>query len=216
MNFDTFLFDLDDTLYESNNGLWDAIRYRMSEYMHEKLNLPWSVIPNLRKMYYETYGTTLRGLQIHYDVDPDDYLAYVHDLPLDLYIKPDPDLRIFLHSLPQSKYIFTNADSNHAARVLNILGVSDCLDGIIDVRALDFYCKPELEAYKLALKLANVSDAKRCIYLDDAPNNLAPAKEIGIYTIRVGSAEPHPSAYRSIKNIKDLSVEFPELWQVEV
>jgi putative hydrolase of the HAD superfamily len=213
MQFDTILFDLDDTLYESGNGLWDAIRFRMSEYMHEKLELPWNVIPNLRKLYYETYGTTLRGLQTHYDVDPDDYLAYVHDLPLDVYIKPDPDLHKLLQKLPQSKYIFTNADSNHARRVLNILGVSDCLDGIIDVRALSFYCKPELEAYKLALKLAKVSDAIRCIYLDDAPNNLAPAKEIGIYTIRVGSVEPHPSAYRSIKNIKDLSTEFPELWQ---
>jgi putative hydrolase of the HAD superfamily len=185
----------------------------MSEYMHEKLDLPWSVIPDLRKLYYETYGTTLRGLQTHYDVDPDDYLAYVHDLPLDTYIKPDPDLHILLKKLPQAKYIFTNADSNHARRVLNILGVSDCLDGIIDVRALSFYCKPELQAYKLALELAKVTDAIRCIYLDDSPNNLAPAKEIGIYTIRVGSIEPHPSAYRSIKNIKDLSSEFPELCQ---
>lgn len=212
MFYNTLLFDLDDTLYESHNGLWDAIRDRMSLYMLDKLKIPANSIPELRKLYYETYGTTLRGLQIHYDVDAIDYLAYVHDLPLSQYIQPDPNLRELLTSLTQEKYIFTNADSAHANRVLDILGVRDCFNSIIDVTALDFYCKPEPEAYQKALSIAGVDKTEICVYLDDSANNLAPARQMGIYTILVGSNQPHPSAHRSIRNIKHLRSEFPDLW----
>jgi len=212
MLYNTLLFDLDDTLYESHNGLWDAIRDRMSLYMLDKLKIPANSIPELRKLYYETYGTTLRGLQIHYEVDASDYLAYVHDLPLSQYIQPDPNLRDLLTSLTQEKYIFTNADSAHANRVLNILGVRNCFNSIIDVTALNFNCKPEPEAYQKALTLAGVDYPGNCVYLDDSAINLAPARKMGIYTILVGSDQPHPSAHRSILNIKHLTSEFPDLW----
>ena len=69
MRYSTIFFDLDDTLYDSRSGLWDAIRHRMSEYMQERLGMPWAEIDELRKKYYQTYGTTLRGLQRHHQVD---------------------------------------------------------------------------------------------------------------------------------------------------
>ncbi len=68
-------------------------------------------IPAIRRHYFETYGTTLRGLQKHHQVDTDDYLAYVHDLPLEQYIQPNPALHDLLVSLPQRRFIFTNADA---------------------------------------------------------------------------------------------------------
>ena len=212
MLFTTLLFDLDDTLYESGNGLWDAIRDRMSEYIHVKLNIPKELVPDLRKTYYETYGTTLRGLQLHHHVDADDYLAFVHDLPLSKYIQPDAELVKLLISLPQRKFIFTNADAAHAKRVLKILGASECFDGIIDVRALDFACKPEPIAMQRALKIARVVDSSISIYLDDIANNLTTAKEMGVYTILVGTTQSHPAANLSIKNIKALPEAMPELW----
>jgi putative hydrolase of the HAD superfamily len=88
MSYTTLFFDLDDTLYSPKNGLWLAIRERMGEYMAERLGLPRDEIPAIRHLYYTTYGTTLRGLQRHYQVDSDDYLAYVHDLPLERYLQP--------------------------------------------------------------------------------------------------------------------------------
>src|SRR3990170_1715211 len=139
----TLFFDVDDTLYSSENGLWGAIRERMNEFMYERLHLSPQEIPVLRHKYYETYGTTLRGLQLHHNVDPDEFLAYVHDLPLHAFLQPAPELRTLLLSLPQRKWIFTNADSQHAARVLTLLGISDCFNGFVDVRAMDFHCKPE-------------------------------------------------------------------------
>ncbi len=205
MSFATLFFDLDDTLYPARDGLWNAIRDRMSDYMVEKLHLPPEDVPVIRRHYFETYGTTLRGLQMHHHVDADEFLAYVHDLPLSQYIHPDPAVRALLLGLPQPRWIFTNADAAHAQRVLAVLELSDCFQGIIDVRALGFICKPEPEAYQRALALAGAADPRECLYLDDSPRNLAPARAMGITTVLVGTTEPHPAACYSIAGINDLS-----------
>ena len=110
MRYTSLFFDLDDTLYPSASGLWEAIRGRMNTYMQKFMNLPLSEIAAIRQAYLEKYGTTLRGLQTQYQVDVDDYLAFVHDLPLDKFIKPDPELHSLLLSLPQRRWIFTNSD----------------------------------------------------------------------------------------------------------
>ena len=214
MPISTLFFDLDDTLYESGNGLWSAIRDRMGEYMAERLGLPRDEIPALRRQYFETYGTTLRGLQKHYQVDADDYLAYVHDVPLDAYLHQDERLRELLLSLPQHRWIFTNADSHHAARVLQKIGVSDCFEGIIDVRAIGFACKPEREAYLRAMALANESDPRNCVLLDDSPVNLAGAHELGMITILVGQNGSHPAATFALPNLSKLREVMPQLWTV--
>jgi len=213
MPYSTLFFDLDDTLYPKTNGLWGAIRERMAEYMRDRLGFPPEIIPELRRNYFETYGTTLRGLQIHHHVDPLQYLAYVHDLPLQKYIAPDPELRDLLSSLSSSKWIFTNADVDHARRVLAVLDLNGCFDGIIDVRALDFLCKPQPDAYRKALFLAGESDPGNCVLLDDSPRNLAPAKEMGFTTVLVGSLEAHPAADLVIASVTDLPHAFPELWK---
>ena len=213
MRFETFLIDLDETIYESGNGLWGAIRDRMSDYMHINLGFPIEDIPDLRHSYYEKYGTTLRGLQIHHQVDADDFLAYVHDLPLAHYLHPDPDLRALLESLPQRKFIFTNADAGHASRVIKALNVSDCFDGIIDIRAMGYICKPQSEAYKRALELAGQDDPRKCVYLDDIPKNLAPAHQIGIYTVLVRKESADSEADKTIPSLKDLPDLVPELWE---
>lgn len=214
MPISTLFFDLDDTLYESGNGLWSAIRDRMSEYMAERLGLSRDEIPILRRQYYETYGTTLRGLQKHYQVDADDYLAYVHDIPLDAYLHPDLELRELLLSLPQHRWIFTNADADHAGRVLQKIGVSDCFEGIIDVRALEFACKPERGAYLRAMALANESDPRKCVLLDDSPVNLAGAHELGMITVLVGQNGTHPAATYTLPVLYKLREVMPQLWTV--
>jgi FMN phosphatase YigB (HAD superfamily) len=108
--------------------------------------------------------------------------------------------------------IFTNADSGHARRVLNHLGLIDCFLGIIDVRALGFFCKPEVDAYYRALSLAGSVTAAECVLLDDSPRNLYPAQQLGITTILVGAMEPDPSAQHAIYTPKELPMVMPELW----
>jgi putative hydrolase of the HAD superfamily len=213
MRFSTLLFDLDDTLYPPTSGLWDAIRERMNDYMTELIGLPRNEIVALRQKYLETYGTTLRGLQHYYDVDTDEYLAFVHDLPLKKFIKPNPDLRTMLLSLPQHRWIFTNADANHANRVLNILGVSDCFDGIIDIHAIDFACKPEIIAYQRALAITREIDPNHCIIFDDSVRNLSPARQLGFYTVLVGKNGSEPVVDQAISSLHDLRSRMPGLWK---
>ena len=213
MLFNSLYFDLDDTLYPASSGLWDAIRDRMNVYMRRLLDLPIAEIISLRQIYLEKYGSTLRGLQAHHDVDVDEYLAFVHDLPLEKYIQPDPGLRTLLSSLPQRRWIFTNSDKNHANRVLTILGITDCFDGIIDIRAIDFACKPDGLAYQRALSVAKDDNPRNCVIFDDALRNLTPARQMGFFTVLVGKNGFEPSVDRSISSIHALSDIMPELWQ---
>ena len=212
MNYTTLFIDLDDTVYNSSNGLWAAIRQRMSDYMQALLKLPAEDVAILRRHYYETYGTTLRGLQIHHQIDSDEYLAYVHDLPLEEYLQPDPELRALLLSLPQHKYIFTNADAQHTLRTLDRLAIRDCFTSIIDVRAIEFHCKPEPEAYYLAMQIAGESDPEKCMFFDNSPRNLAEADRLGFYTVLVGKNGPDPSARVTISTLRDIPGVLPALW----
>jgi putative hydrolase of the HAD superfamily len=213
MNYTTLFFDLDDTLYPAGNGLWEEIQNRMNRYITDRLNIPPEKTAGLRKHYYLTYGTTLRGLQHNHRVDPDEYLAFVHDLPLDRYLRPDPPLRELLGRLPQKKWIFTNSDKFHAGRVLKTLDLSGCFDGIIDIYALDYSCKPEPAAYQRALSLAGKIEPDCCIFFDDSPRNLGPARELGITTILVGRDGPDPAACLSIPSLFDLPEKMPELFR---
>jgi putative hydrolase of the HAD superfamily len=212
MAFSTIFFDLDDTLYPSSNGLWVRIRQRMNQYMLEKLDIPEETIPDLRQHYFETYGTTLRGLQAHFEVEASEFLDYVHDLPVDSIVHPDPELRDLVDSIPMQKCIFTNADHNHAARVLDALGLSVSFDIIIDVVAMDYECKPNPMAYSIALTMARESDPGRCVYLDDSIRNLTPAYDMGWHTVLVGGEWPSPVAHHSISRPHELKEVMPELW----
>ena len=216
MHFKTLFFDLDDTLYPAKSGLWEAIRHRMNQYMQRIVDLPISEIVKLRQLYLENYGTTLRGLQAHYLVDADDYLAFVHDLPLEKYIQPDPNLRTMLLTLPQRRWIFTNSDSNHAKRVLRIIGIEDCFEGIIDIRALGFECKPDIIAYKKALAIAGVDTSGSYAIFDDSLRNLLPARDLGFFTVLVGQNGSEPHVDLSINSLHALKDVIPELWRNEV
>ncbi len=212
MKIHTIFFDLDSTLYPESNGMWKKIRQRIDLYMHERMGMSFDEIPELRHRYFVNYGTTLRGLQAHFSIDQQDYLDFVHDLPLDEYLKPEPHLRENLLSIPHHRWIFTNSDLDHVERVLNKMQVQDCFDGIVDVWALDPFCKPQAEAYQLALEIARAPDARACVFLDDSIRNLTPAHEAGFFTVFVGENGSNPAADRSIPDIHALRQGVPELW----
>ena len=211
MAITTLFIDLDDTLYDKNNGLWDAIHNRMNLYMLDHLGIAPEQVNILRRSYYENYGTTLRGLQLHYQVNADEYLAYVHDLPLENYIQPNPELRDLLQSIPQPKHVFTNADSDHAIRVLRILEIEDCFQAIIDVRAMDYHCKPEEEAYQAALDISGVQLARDCLFIDDSSRNLTKASEIGFTTVLVGMDGASSGIDYEINSLLELPKVLPQL-----
>jgi putative hydrolase of the HAD superfamily len=214
MRYRLLMIDLDDTLYPSSNGVWKAISNRMDQYLVERLNFPYNRVSAIREGYFERYGTTLRGLQIHHQVDANEFMEYVHDIPLDHLLQPDPELRSLLLSLPQVKWICTNADRNHARRVLLRLGVEDCFAGIIDVSVTNFIPKPSKAFYQHALHLAGEYEPLSSVLFDDLPRNLAPAQEMGITTVLVKPGiQADPSASLTIPNLHVLPQFFPELWE---
>ncbi len=212
MRYTTLLIDLDGTVYDERTGLWEQIGLRMNAFMQQTLHLSPEETTKLRRQYYESYGTTLRGLQIHHDIDADAYLAYVHDIPLGNYLQPDPALRALLDSLPQDKYIFTNADHAHATRTMDVLGIGECFDGIIDVCALNYHCKPEPEAYQMALTLSRAQDPAKSIIIDDSERNLSAARDCGFTTVLVGKSILHPELHLRIESLIELPRVLPELW----
>lgn len=191
-------FDLDDTLYRRESGVWQAIRGRIESYMRQRLHIPKSRVASLRAAYLATYGSSLRGLMENYQVDPDDYLLFVHDLPIEAMLRPSANLAKMLSMLPQRKWVFTNASLAHARRVLAALGVSQHFAGIVDIKALGYRNKPEEDAYRQALKAAGEEDPAAALFVDDQGVNLEPAKKLGAGTVLVGTREPHPAADYSI------------------
>ncbi len=194
MRFTTLFFDLDGTLYPNSTGLWKTIKERMNLYMIERMGIPKDDVPAMREQYYKMYGTTLRGLQTRHHVDVEDYLAFVHDLPLKDYLTPNPLQREIIASLPSRKLIFTNADVNHARRVLAALNLDDLFDTIVDVNAVAPYCKPMPESFAIAQELADEPDPRKCVVIDDLPRTTRAALEAGMAGILYGTEEPTEDA----------------------
>jgi putative hydrolase of the HAD superfamily len=204
MRFSTFFFDLDETLYPPNNGLWNEIRARINAYLHERMGFPLDQLDGLRENYFKEYGTTLRGLQAHHQVDTDEYLAFVHDVPIYKYLQPDPELRAAIQAIPARKYIFTNADSNHAGRVLEAVGLQGLFDGIIDVQVIAPFCKPMPESFELALMAAGSPDPHSCVLLDDQRRITRAARQLGMYTVLVGGLTPGDDADAALLHLAGL------------
>jgi putative hydrolase of the HAD superfamily len=194
MRFTTLFFDLDDTLYPASTGLWKAIKERMNIYMRDHMGIPENDVPVLREQYFKMYGTTLRGLQARHNVDVQDFLAYVHDLPLKEYLTPNPLQREILASLPSRKLIFTNADVPHAKRVLAALQLDDLFEAIVDVNAVAPYCKPMPESFAIAQELADEPDPRKCVVIDDLPRTTRAALDAGMASILYGTDEPTEEA----------------------
>ena len=194
MRFTTLLFDLDDTLYPASTGLWTVLKRRMSDYMRENMGIPPQDIGRLREQYFLQYGTTLRGLQANHVIDTEDFLAYVHDVPLGDYLTPNPLQRSAIASLPARRLIFTNADVAHARRVLAALELADLFDAIVDVNAVAPYCKPMPESFRIAMDAAGETDPALCVMIDDLPRTTRAAREFGMFGVLAHSATPSPDA----------------------
>jgi putative hydrolase of the HAD superfamily len=196
------LFDLDNTIYPLGSGVMELISQRISRFMAEQMGLPPDEVNRLRHDYWVQYGTTLRGLQIHYGVDPEEYLAFVHDIPVEDLLHPDPELDWMLAELAPEKTIFTNATTEHARRVLQALGVERHFSRVFDIRFLDYRSKPNEDAYRRVLDALSVA-ADQCLLVEDSARNIEPARALGMKTVLVGEG-PADGADFTIPRILDL------------
>ncbi|KAJ7544914.1 hypothetical protein O6H91_09G098800 [Diphasiastrum complanatum] len=228
---ESILFDLDDTLYPLSSGIAAACRKNIEEFMVEKLGIDKSLVPELCSQLYKTHGTTMAGLRVAgYQFSFDDFHNFAHGrLPYDI-LQPDRELQKILLNLPQRKYIFTNADRNHALKVLSRLGIKDCFDGIISFETImehpefaphtssegehgngvledvnsQVICKPSSEAMRRAINIAQV-EPSRTLYCDDSARNIAAGKEAGFHTVLVGNTIKTEGADYAVDSIHEVT-----------
>jgi putative hydrolase of the HAD superfamily len=122
-HIDTWVFDLDNTLYDAEKQVFDLVATRMTDFVASFLKVDTVEAARLRKHYYKTYGTTLRGLMTEHALDPGDFLTYVHDIDYSM-IDPCAITRAGLSRLAGRKVVFTNAPKHFALRMIDHLGIA--------------------------------------------------------------------------------------------
>jgi putative hydrolase of the HAD superfamily len=178
---ESWIFDLDNTLYPAASGLFAQIDAKMTAFVQNLLGLGVDDARGLQKAYYREHGTTLNGLMRVHGVDPDDYLGFVHDIDLSG-LEPDARLRPAIARLPGRRYVFTNGCRDHAARVLDRLALGGLFDAVWDIRTVGYRPKPDREAYRELLAASAVAPARAAMF-EDAARNLVPARELGLTTV---------------------------------
>jgi putative hydrolase of the HAD superfamily len=188
---ETWVFDLDNTLYPAESGVFAQIDKRMNEFIVALLGLSLEEAARLRRSYYLEYGTTLSGLMRNHGVDPYKFLDYVHDIDLSG-VEAAPELGRALAALPGRRFIFTNGSRRHAERVAERLGVTSHFDGVFDITAAGFTPKPVLEAYERFLTSLDVAPRAAAMF-EDLPGNLENPHVLGMRTVLVKVTGPeHP------------------------
>lgn len=190
---DTWLFDLDNTLYPASCNLFAQIDARMGGFIMDLLAVDAGEAHRIQKGFFHAHGMTLRGLMTDHGVDAHDFLAHVHDIDLSV-VEHDAALVDALARLPGRKLVFTNADLPYAEKVLDRLGLADTFEAIHDVHAMDYRPKPDITAYR-ALCDAHGIDPKRTVFVEDMARNLVPAKALGMTTVWIDNgSEQGPAA----------------------
>jgi putative hydrolase of the HAD superfamily len=177
---ETWIFDLDNTLYPASCRLFEQVQQRMNQFICERLSLSPEAAAELRRKYFLEHGTTMNGLMKVNRIDPHEFLAFVHEIDLAC-VPPDPALVTALAKLRGRKIVHTNGSVRHAERLLDHLEVSDSFSGIVDIVAADFEPKPALPGYRLLLQRHAV-EPRTAIMVEDMARNLAPAAELGMTT----------------------------------
>ena len=184
---DTWVFDLDNTLYPASCRLFDQIDVKMGNFVAKLLNVGYAEAKLRQKAMFYKYGTTLRGLMTEHGVAPDDFLDAVHDID---HSAVPPNLRLdrALHALPGRKLIFTNGTVAHAEKVLARIGITHHFGDIFDIVHSDFIPKPEMEPYTKFVQQTGIEPRTSAMFEDIARNLEAP-HALGMTTVLVVSSE---------------------------
>jgi len=184
---ETWVFDLDNTLYPPSCRLFDQVDWNITRYVAGLFDLPLEQARALQKTYFREHGTTMRGLMTLHGVDPVQFLDAVHRIDLSP-VDPSPRLDAALAALPGRKIIFTNGDVPHAERVMDRLGVRRHFEAVFDIVASDFEPKPSPQVYA-KLAETHAIEPTRAVMVEDMARNLAPAHAMGMTTVWVRPAD---------------------------
>ncbi|MDB9825801.1 pyrimidine 5'-nucleotidase [Candidatus Pelagibacter sp.] len=175
-----WIFDLDNTLYSGQTEVFSEVDKKMSAFISKKMNVDLIKAKEIQKKYFYEYGTTLSGLMKQDDIDPHDFLEFVHDIDIS-WLPKDLKLRDELIKIKEKKYIFTNGSHAHVENVTKQLGINGLFDGAFDIVDANFIPKPHAAPYRRIVKKFNIEPAKS-ILIEDIAHNLEQAKNLGMKT----------------------------------
>lgn len=199
-----WVFDLDNTLYSPEEDIFSQIDKRMTEFIISKFNVNEEEAFNIQKKYFLEYGTTLSGLMKRENIDPDEFLEFVHDINLEI-LKPNIELSKIIKNLPGDKFIFTNGSKKHAENVLKQLEMSGIFDDIFDIKESNFIPKPNINAYLNFIDKTKI-EPDVSIMFEDIGRNLEAAKKLGMKTVLIKRNVP-------IRNDRFKTKDFESLWE---
>jgi putative hydrolase of the HAD superfamily len=182
-HIETWVFDLDNTLYPHHLNLWGQVDARIRSYIAGFLKVSEDEAFRLQKDYYRRYGTSMRGLMIEHGMQPDDYLEVVHQIDHSP-IEPNPALGAALEKLPGRKLILTNGTRKHADAVMQRLAIHDRFEAVFDIVAAELEPKPSPQTYDRFLALHGVVPARAAMF-EDLARNLEVPHGLGMTTVLV-------------------------------
>ena len=177
----TWIFDLDNTLYSADSGIFQQVHTLMGKFVSAHLNIDIKKAKELQRKYYRQHGTTLRGMMDNHNVDPDHFLSEVHQLDYSI-VDPNFKLNRELKKLKGRKIIYTNANRQHANDILIRLELTNVFDEIFDIKTANYIPKPEASPYEQIISEFNI-DPITTIMFDDIAKNLVPAKNVGFASV---------------------------------
>ena len=177
----TWIFDLDNTLYSADSGIFQQVHRLMGEFISKNLSMDMSEAKKLQSKYYKEHGTTLRGLMDNHGIDPDHFLEEVHRLDYSI-VGSNKILNEELHKLEGRKIIYTNANKKHVIDVLDRIDLTNFFDEIFDIKMANYIPKPELKPYEQIINLFNIKPESSAMF-DDIAKNLVPAKKVNFTSV---------------------------------
>jgi putative hydrolase of the HAD superfamily len=183
VDVETWVFDLDNTLYPADSPLWPQIDDRITTYLMALYGHDGMTSRALQKYFYHRHGTTLKALLDHGDAEADDFLAFVHDIDRSG-LQPNPGLSIALERLPGRKLILTNGSERHAQKTAEALGILQHFEAIFDIKAANFVPKPEAETYQRFFDRHDVRPDRAAMF-EDLVKNLEAPKAFGMQTVLI-------------------------------
>jgi len=191
LKFSLMVVDLDNTLYEADNGVFSRMDAKMNSYIRRELKVNHDEADVIRVKYWKQYGSTLKGLMEHHGHDAEPFLKEVHDIDAHELLLPQQGLYQLLQGLNVKKVVHTNGTKEHAETILKALGIRECFDAIYDIRFNRYTPKPCVDTLKQLFAAEHV-EAKHVLVIDDMEDNLKVAKQAGAKTAWV-----HPDASRT-------------------
>ena len=182
---DTWIFDLDNTLYSADSGIFQQVHQLMGEFIKNYLKVDLKEAKKIQSKYYKEHGTTLKGLMDNYGVDPDHFLAEVHKLDYSI-VSSNEKLNIQLKKLIGRKIIYTNANLQHTLDVLERIGLTNFFDEIFDIKMANYIPKPEIKPYQQIIEKYDLNPNSSAMF-DDIAKNLVPAKKVDFTSVWINA-----------------------------